>query len=86
MNNKELEVQCDEDGSTFVCIGTMDKRKALKAIRDFERDECGLDDEHLAKLDDLELTPIWKGINPDEGDEWTWWANPPSEYWISFDI
>lgn len=75
----KVEVQCDEDGNTFVCLGTMDKRKALKEIRSFAEHECGLDKEYLPKLDDLYLNPLWYGLNEYEGEWWYYWGNPPKE-------
>lgn len=78
MPKQTIEVQSDEDGETFVCVGTLDKRKALREIRSHQRDECGMDDEYLATLDNLELTPIWKGPSPESAnEEWTYWGDPP---------
>jgi hypothetical protein len=73
-----IEVNCDEDGDTYVCWGTADKRKALKEIRSFAENECGLNDELLPKIEDLYLNPLWKGVSAeDDSEEWFYWGDPP---------
>lgn len=72
-----IEANCDEDGETFICYGTKSKLKAFQAIKDFADSECGLDEECLPKMADLEISKLWYGLNKDEGEDWYWWGNPP---------
>jgi hypothetical protein len=75
---QEIQVQCDEDGQTYVCFGTMDKRRAYFEMRQFMGVECGLDKDELPNLEDIYLNPLWYGESrEDKNENWYYWANPP---------
>ena len=72
-----IEVISDEDGEQYLCTGTNSRKVACKAIKDFMRNECGIDEDYIEDVteDFLELVPVWDG-SKDQPD-YTYWGDRP---------
>ena len=82
ISGKIKEVGTNEDGEIYFVIGDCTKNQAWKAIRRYERVECGLSKEELANEEnmDLEECNFWEGKSEESnGEIWKWWGNPPKD-------
>ena len=84
MNKKIREVSSDEDGENYFVIGDVTELGALRAIRSYMKNECGLDEDEeiMPKLGDLERVNFvqtdmdkYKG---GEYEDWSWWGKVPA--------
>lgn len=75
-----LEVISDEDGEQYLCTGTTSRKVACRAIREFMRDECGMDFDYIEDVteDSLEFVPVWYG-SKDQLDYTYWGFDRPDE-------